>query len=90
MKNEKNKTEEQEKKNSVRKFEGIVVSDKMDKTIVVRVDYIKTHPKYKKRYTKSKKYKVHDEKNRYRENETVQFAECRPLSKGKKWRVLYN
>lgn len=72
-----------------RKFSGIVVSDKMDKTIVVRVDQVKIHPKYKKRYAVSKKYKVHDEKNRFKEDDKVEFAECRPLSKDKKWRVIY-
>lgn len=72
-----------------RKFEGVVISDKMDKTIVVRVDRVRKHPKYKKRYTVSKKYRVHDEKNQFQEGDTVNFMECRPLSKGKRWRVLY-
>lgn len=72
-----------------RKFEGVVASNKADKTIVVRVDRIKKHPKYKKRYTVSKKYKVHDEKNQFREGDKVSFVECRPLSKEKRWRVLY-
>lgn len=70
-------------------FEGVVVSDKQDKTITVRVDMVKSHPKYKKRYTASKKYKVHDEKNFYKEGDKVSFIECRPLSKDKKWRVIY-
>ena len=79
-----------EKKDIIkRKFNGIVVSDKMDKTIVARVDHVKIHPKYQKRYTASKKYKVHDEKGFYREGDKVIFVECRPLSKDKKWRVLY-
>jgi small subunit ribosomal protein S17 len=72
-----------------KKFNGIVTSDKMDKTIVVRVDFVKVHPKYKKRYTVSRKYKVHDEKNQYKEDDKVIFTECRPISKDKKWRVLY-
>ena len=72
-----------------KKFDGIVVSDKMDKTIVVKVDRVKIHPKYKKRYTVSKKYKVHDEKNQFKEGDKVSFVECRPLSKDKRWRVLY-
>jgi small subunit ribosomal protein S17 len=72
-----------------KKFSGVVVSSKMDKTIVVRVDRVKIDPKYGKRYTASKKYKVHDEKNKYKEDEKVSFVECRPLSKDKRWRVLY-
>lgn len=71
-----------------RKFHGVVVSDKMDKTIVVRVEQVKVHPKYKKRYTVSKKYKVHDERNEHKEGDKVEFAECRPLSKDKRWRTL--
>ena len=73
-----------------KKFNGIVVSDKMDKTIVVKVDSVKIHPKYKKRYTVSKKYKVHDEKNKFKVDDKVIFIECRPLSKDKKWRVIDN
>jgi small subunit ribosomal protein S17 len=71
-----------------KKFEGIVVSDKMDKTIVVKVDRVKQHPKYLKRYTVSKRYKVHDEKNQYKEGDKVSFIECRPLSKNKMWRII--
>lgn len=73
-----------------RKFSGVVVSDKMDKTRVVVVEYVKTHPKYKKRYKVSKKFKVHDEKNQYKEGDKVEFVECRPLSKDKRWRMTYN
>ena len=73
-----------------RKFNGVVVSDKMDKTIVVKVSYVKVHPKYNKRYFVSKKYKVHDEKNKFKEGDKVTFMNCRPLSKDKRWRVLYN
>ena len=72
-----------------RKFRGVVVSDKMDKTRVVKVESVKVHPKYKKRYTVSKKYKVHDEKNLYKQGDKVEFLECRPLSKDKRWRVIY-
>ncbi|MEK9130002.1 MAG: 30S ribosomal protein S17 [Patescibacteria group bacterium] len=76
-----------EKKIIKRTFRGVVVSDKMDKTIVVRVDRIKAHPKYKKRYKVSKRYKVHDLENKYKTGDKVTFVECRPLSKEKKWRV---
>jgi len=71
-----------------RKFVGLVVSDAMDKTIVVRVDRVKTHAKYQKQYTVSRKYKVHDEKNEYKKGDTVEFIECRPISKDKRWRVV--
>jgi small subunit ribosomal protein S17 len=73
----------------VQKFKGVVVSDKMDKTIVVRVDALKLHPRYNKRYQTSKKYKVHDEKGKYKTGDTVEFVACRPISKDKKWRVIY-
>ncbi len=72
-----------------KKFNGIVISDKMDKTIIVKVDQVKVHSKYKKRYTISKKYKVHDERNKYKIDDKVTFIECRPLSKNKRWRALY-
>ena len=71
-----------------RKFSGVVVSDKSDKTIVVKVDTVKIHPKYKKRYTLSRKYKVHDEKNEFKTGDKVSFVECRPLSRDKRWRVV--
>ncbi len=73
----------------LKKFKGVVVSDKMDKTIVVKVETFKTHPKLKKRYRVSKKYKVHDEKGQFKIDEMVEFVECRPLSKEKRWRVIY-
>lgn len=79
-----------EKSKKVEKiFKGIVVSDKMSKTVVVAVKTIKAHAKYKKRYISTAKYKVHDEKNQYHEGDAVKFVACRPLSKEKKWRVLY-
>ncbi|NMC51453.1 30S ribosomal protein S17 [Candidatus Kuenenbacteria bacterium] len=68
-------------------FSGKVVSTKMAKTIVVLVERTKIHPKYQKRYKTSKKYKVHDEKGQYRVGDKVNFIECRPLSKDKKWRI---
>jgi small subunit ribosomal protein S17 len=71
-----------------RRFTGIVVSDKSDKTILVQVDSVKKHPKYQKRYTVSHKYKVHDEKNEYKVGDKVLFVECRPLSRDKRWRVI--
>ncbi len=71
-----------------KKFSGVVVSDKNDKTIVVKVETIKIHPKYKKRYTVSRRYKVHDEKNEHKIGDQVSFIECRPLSRDKRWRVI--
>ena len=61
-----------------RRFSGVVVSDKNDKTIVVKVETVKVHPKYKKRYTVSRRYKVHDENNKFKVGDKVTFVECRP------------
>ncbi len=69
-------------------LKGIVVSDKMDKTIVVSVSRIKKHPKYKKRYKVNKKYKAHDEKNEFKIGDKVIIKESRPISKDKRWRVV--
>ena len=71
-----------------RRFTGVVMSDKMDKTIVVKVESTKIHPKYGKRYVRIEKYKVHDEKNQFKTGDKVSFVECRPLSKDKRWRVV--
>jgi len=79
-----------EKKTIKRKLKGEVVSDKMGKTAVVRVDRFKLHPRYKKRYRVSRKYKVHDEKNKCKVGDTVEFVECRPISKDKRWRIVYS
>lgn len=76
-------------KRIIKKFAGVVVSDKMDKTIVVQVERTKKHRKYRKSLMISRRYKVHDEKNQYKEGDKVSFVECRPLSKDKRWRVLY-
>jgi len=75
------------KKRIIRKFQGIVISDKMDKTIVVRVDRVKVDSKYGKRYKTSRKYHVHDNDNKYHIGESVAFFETRPLSKTKRWSV---
>jgi len=73
---------------TARRFQGVVVSDKNDQTIVVLVERVKKHPKYQKRYTVSRKYKVHDAANEYQTGDQVTFVECRPLSRDKKWRAL--
>jgi len=67
---------------------GRVVSDKMDKTVVVRVDYLKPHPLYRKIMRKSNKFHAHDEDNVCRIGDTVRIEETRPLSKTKRWRVI--
>ncbi|NDF12133.1 MAG: 30S ribosomal protein S17 [Proteobacteria bacterium] len=68
---------------------GVVTSDKNDKTVTVRVERRVTHPVYKKIIRQSKKYAAHDEKNQFKEGDKVQIRECRPLSKSKRWEVLY-
>lgn len=67
---------------------GVVVSDKMDKTVVVKVERWKEHPLYRKRIKRHKKYKAHDEYNKYKVGDVVVIEECRPLSKEKRWRVV--
>lgn len=69
---------------------GTVVSDKMDKTAVVAVNTLKTHRKYLKKYLVTKKYKAHDPQNKCQTGDRVQIVETRPISKGKKWAVVYN
>lgn len=71
-----------------RSFIGEVVSTKMDKTFVAEVITVRTHPIYGKQYNVTTKYKVHDEKNEYKVGDVVEFVECRPYSKDKRWRVV--
>jgi small subunit ribosomal protein S17 len=66
---------------------GIIVSDKTDKTVVVKVERRVKHPLYGKIIKRSKKYHAHDEGNEYREGETVRIEETRPISKLKTWTV---
>jgi small subunit ribosomal protein S17 len=70
--------------------EGLVVSDKMDKTIVVAIDSLKAHPKYLKKYVMTKKYKAHDPENRFKVGDKVKIRQAKPRSKGKKWEAVYN
>ncbi|NBO17652.1 MAG: 30S ribosomal protein S17 [Proteobacteria bacterium] len=72
-----------------RVLQGIVVSDKNEKTVVVRVDRRVRHPIYKKTIRRSKKYAAHDEKNQFKIGDSVQIVESRPHSKSKRWEVLY-
>ncbi len=74
--------------NKKRRMQGVVVSDKMDKTVVVEVESIKEHPHYKKRIKRHKRYKAHDEQNKCKVGEKVVIEDCRPMSKDKKWRVV--
>jgi small subunit ribosomal protein S17 len=66
---------------------GVVVSDKMEKTVVVRVDRLVKHSVYSKYIKRSVKYKVHDELNSSKVGDRVQIIECRPLSKDKRWSI---
>ncbi len=70
-----------------RRLEGVVVSDKMQKTVVVAITRRKKHPKYKKYYNVTNRYKAHDEKGEYHVGDKVVIQETRPLSKDKKWFV---
>ncbi len=74
-------------KKSVRQWQGTVVSDIADKTVVVAVERFVTHPKYHKKYRITKKYAVHDPENRYTVGDTVQFVRSKPISKRKKFVV---
>lgn len=67
---------------------GVVVSDKADKTAIVKVDRRVLHPLYKKSIRRSKRYAAHDQDNRYQVGERVIIEECRPLSRRKSWRIV--
>lgn len=71
-----------------RQLTGTVVSNKMQKTVVVEIEQIKEHPKYRRRYKVHKKYKAHDEKGECKVGDKVLIEECRPISKEKRWRVI--
>ena len=69
-------------------LQGVVVGDKTDKTITVRVERRVMHPIYKKIVKRSRKYHAHDEDNRHKVGDVVRIVECRPISKTKSWRVV--
>jgi small subunit ribosomal protein S17 len=71
-----------------RVLQGVVVSDKNDKTVVVKVERRLTHPVLKKTVRLTKKYHAHDEGNAVREGDVVRIQECPPISKNKRWVVL--
>lgn len=72
----------------MRKLQGKIVSDKMDKTRVVLVSGLKKHRRYLKYYKTSVRFKAHDEKNEYKAGDEVIIQETRPMSKDKRWRIV--
>jgi small subunit ribosomal protein S17 len=83
----KTKEKKEIKDNNGSRLSGVVVSDKMDKTVVVSVSRFVKHPLYGKFYKVSKKYKAHDEENKYKTGDKVEIVETRPISKDKKFKV---
>ena len=71
-----------------RVMQGVVVSDKGDKTVVVRVDRSMAHPVLSKTVRKSKRYSAHDPENKFKVGDQVRIEECRPISKSKCWMVV--
>jgi small subunit ribosomal protein S17 len=71
----------------IRKLRGTVVSNKMDKTVVVSVERLAQHPLYRKKYTVTTKFKAHDEKNECQIGDVVEITETRPISRDKRWTV---
>ena len=71
-----------------RQLTGTVISNKMQKTVVVEVENVKQHPRYKRRYKVHKRYKAHDEKGEYKVGDKVIIEESQPISKEKRWRVI--
>lgn len=72
----------------MRKLKGTIISNKMARTVVVRVDRLKKHPKYQKYYGVSKRFKAHDEKGEYQVGDVVIIQETRPTSKDKRWKAV--
>jgi small subunit ribosomal protein S17 len=73
---------------SRKQLTGIITSNKMQKTVVVEVERLKKHPKYKRRYKLHKKYKTHYDFGEYKIGDKVIIEECKPISKEKKWKVI--
>ena len=71
-----------------KKLKGTIVSDKMDKSIVVEVTKLKKHPLYERRFKMTKRYKAHDPENKYKVGEKIIIEETKPLSKDKRWKVV--
>lgn len=86
---EKNKLKTSSSKTNQQKiWSGIVVSDKTDKTIIVKVERVVPHPLYTKRFTVSRKFAVHDVENKFKVGDIVSFEKTRPISKTKHWQVI--
>lgn len=77
-----------EKNKTKKTFVGTVVSNKMQKTIVVRVDYMKMHPQYNRLVRQSVKFKAHDEKNSAKIGDQVKIVQSKPISKDKRWALV--
>jgi len=77
-----------EKSKIIIRKKGVVVSDKMDKTVVVAVDSLKTHSKYLKKYKSTRNYKANDGENKYKVGDKVEIIPCRPFSKDKRYKVV--
>jgi small subunit ribosomal protein S17 len=73
---------------AVKQRVGLVVSDKMEKTVVVAIENRAPHPKYRKIVVRTKRYKVHDEENKCKVGDRVRIQETRPLSRTKRWEVV--
>ena len=84
----KTKTKQENTEVKGKTLKGVVVSDKMDKTVVVSVSRFVKHPLYGKFYKVSKKYKAHDEENVYKTGDKVEIVETRPISKDKRFKVI--
>ena len=78
----------EQKTNKPRILKGVIISDKMQKTAVVRILRLKKHPKYKKYFKVSKNFKVHDPENQYHPGDKVFIQETRPMSKSKRWVII--
>ncbi|MBI5306518.1 30S ribosomal protein S17 [Candidatus Wolfebacteria bacterium] len=72
----------------MRKLQGTIVSDKMNKTRVIEITRLKQHPKYKKYFKVTRRFKAHDEKNEYKTGDKVIIEEIRPMSKEKRWKIV--
>lgn len=81
-------TDKETKNNTGKTLSGVVVSDKMKKTVVVSVNRFIKHPKYGKYFKVSKKYKAHDENNECKMGDKVTIIECKPISKDKRFKVV--
>ena len=77
-----------EKSKIIIRKKGVVVSDKMDKTVVVAVESLKTHSKYLKKYKSTRNYKADDPENKYKTGDKVEIVPCKPMSKDKRYKVV--